>query len=354
MGSERVGKVQTVNGLIEPEQMGITLMHEHIFIDFRCRFQPPEEASRITFAQAPVTEVPGVELRYDPTGNVDNLLLLDEQEAIDEVTLFKQAGGGTIVDTTTRGLGRDPLALRRVSAASGLHVSMGTGYYVYMAHPKDMDERSEDQLFEEMVRDIEVGVGDSGIKCGHIGEIGCEQQTPNEMKVVRAAARAQRATGAMLNVHQMYAFTPQGGPAIADAIEGAGGDLSRTVFSHMDGSHDDVEGCKRLLDRGITLEYDLFGSEGYIAPLDWQFPLDASRIQGIARLIADGWVEQIVIAQDICLKTMRFRYGGGGYAHILNRILPRFRKAGITEDHITTMLVDNPRRLLPFVAPRGA
>ena len=128
MGNERVGKVQTVRGLIEPDQMGITLMHEHLLIDFRCRFQAPEEVSRITFAQAPAAAVPRMELRYDPTGNLDNLLLLDEQEAIDEALLFKQAGGGTIVDTTTRGLGRDPhfltdyLCQTTLNAPGGEHV----------------------------------------------------------------------------------------------------------------------------------------------------------------------------------------------------------------------------------------
>src|SRR2546428_12337594 len=101
---------------------------------------------------------------------------------------------------------------------------MGAGYYVGISHPADMDSRSEEALCAEMVHDIEVGVGDTGIKCGHIGEIGCEAQTPNEMKVVRAAARAQRATGALLNVHQLYSLTPNGGDAIAGALEQAGGE----------------------------------------------------------------------------------------------------------------------------------
>jgi phosphotriesterase-related protein len=85
-----------------------------------------------------------MDILYDAFGNLDNTMILDEQEAIDEVMLFRRAGGFTIVDTTTLGLGRDPLALRRISPATGLNISMGAGYYVEMSHPKDMDQRSED------------------------------------------------------------------------------------------------------------------------------------------------------------------------------------------------------------------
>jgi phosphotriesterase-related protein len=353
VGAERIGKVQTVWGLIEPQQIGIAMMHEHLVIDLRHRYRPPEEVGRIVMGEAPLTPDRFWDVLYDPFGNLDNLVLFDEQTAIDEVTQFKRAGGGTIVDTTTRGLGRDPWSLRRISSATGLHVTMGAGYYVHLSHPPDMDKRSEDALFEEIVRDVEVGVGDTGIKCGHIGEIGCEDHTPNEMKVVRAAARAQRATGAMLNIHQQYGLNGLDAHRIADAIVDSGGDLARTVLSHMDGRESDLDYQVSLLERGLTLEYDVFGLEIYIANVDAQLPQDSERIRAIKRLVDAGWVNQLVLAQDICMKMMTTRYGGWGYAHILNRIVPRFRKAGMSEADITAMLVDNPRRLLPFVAPRA-
>lgn len=350
MDALRTGKVQTVGGLIEPEQMGITLMHEHLLCDLSCRFEPHPEASRIVFGQARFSPELRTDILYDAFGNLDNTMILDEQESIEEVMRFKLAGGGTIVDTTTLGLARDPLALRRISAATGLHVSMGAGYYVHLSHPSDMDERSEEQIYEEIVRDVEVGVGDTGIRCGHIGEIGVDQQTPNEMKVVRAAARAQRRTGAMLNIHQLYVAGQRTGHAIADAIEQSGGSLRRTVFSHMDGSEADLDYQVSLLDRGLTLEYDLFGLEIYMPRYELAMPSDASRVNGIAQLIEAGWIDQITISHDSCMKIMRVKYGGWGYAHILNRILPRFRKAGVTDGQIEAIMVDNPRRLLPFVS----
>ncbi len=352
MAIQRTGKVQTVLGLIEPEQMGITTMHEHIFIDFQARYQEPPEASRVRFGREPVSMGNLYDVKRAPFDNIDNLYLLDEQEAIDEVMQFKLAGGSTIVDTTTVGLGRDPRALTRVARITGLHITMGAGYYIQPSHPADMDERSEDAIYAQIVRDIEEGVDGSGIRCGHIGEIGCEQQHPNEMKVVRAAARAQRSTGAMLNVHQV---TLPGGPnahRIADEIEKSGGDLRRTVFSHLDVTDLDLAYQESLLERGITLEYDTWGMDSYLASWNLQFPSDRDRLRGVLALIEKGWIDQVVLAQDISLKIMREKYGGWGYGHILKRIVPRFRLEGLSDAQITTLLVDNPRRLLPFVAPR--
>src|SRR5689334_6475455 len=100
---ERVGKVQTVLGLIEPEQMGTTLMHEHLLIDMQCRYAPPEGDPAV--GDRPYTVERRMDILYEPTTNRDNLMLLDEQESIAEILQFKNAGGGTVVDTTTIGIG---------------------------------------------------------------------------------------------------------------------------------------------------------------------------------------------------------------------------------------------------------
>src|SRR5262249_8020161 len=127
-------------------------------------------------------------VRQNFNSNLDNLRLLDERVAQDEILLFKQAGGQTGVDPTNRRLGRDPLALARLSRSTGVHVVMGAGYYVAAAHPPDMDARTVDDLAGEMVGDVSVGVGDTDIRSGLLGEIGCTWPwTENEKKVVRAA-----------------------------------------------------------------------------------------------------------------------------------------------------------------------
>lgn len=353
MPEDRTGKVQTVRGLIEPTQLGPTLMHEHLLVNQRpFRFVLPEAVGELAHADSTFRPDLRQAIVSDPPGNRDNMALDNEQDAVDELTRFRLRGGGTIVDATTRGMGRDPKAIYRISSATGLNVTMGTGYYVAASHPPDMSSRTEDELFDEMVREIEVGVEETGIHCGHIGEIGVDEFADNELKVLRAASRTQRRTGAMMTVHQMYVFVKREGAKLADVIEDAGGDLHRTVFCHMDGSEEDFDLQVSLLERGITLEYDVFGLEQYWPRFDLQWPQDQARVRGVARLIEAGWASQIVLSQDICMKMMLVKNGGWGYAHILDYVVPRLRLIGVTDVQITTMLVDNPRRLLAFAKPQ--
>ena len=116
--------------------------------------------------------------------------------------MYKQFGGDTIVDATSLGIGRDPVGLARISRATGVNVIMGGSHYVDQAHPEDMGERAEEEIFEKIVEDVTVGVDGTGIKCGIIGEVGCTWPlTDNERKVLRASARAQQATGAPILIH---------------------------------------------------------------------------------------------------------------------------------------------------------
>ena len=128
--SKIAGKVQTVLGVIESQDVGITVPHEHLLIDGKCIFTEPEAASDRALAYEPVDWHNLSWLRYHPYENLDNMRLLDEQEAIDEAMIFKKSGGQTIVDVTINGIGRDPKALSRISRATGLNVVMGSGYYV--------------------------------------------------------------------------------------------------------------------------------------------------------------------------------------------------------------------------------
>src|SRR5262245_20761275 len=151
----------------------------------------------------------------------------------DGIRLFKRAGGQTVVDPTNRSLGRDPLALVRIARATGLNVVMGAGYYVDGAHPPDMDRRTVDVLAREIIADVMGGVGDTGVRAGLIGEIGCTWPwTDNEKKVVRAAVAAQRETGAPLMIHP---GRNSGAPmAIAEYVRKEGGYLRRTIMCHID------------------------------------------------------------------------------------------------------------------------
>ena len=106
-----------------------------------------------------------------------------------EADLFRQHGGSCLVDQTSIGLGRDPIALRRVSRSSGVHIVMGTGYYTSPYHPPDIASMSEDDVRDRIVYDCEVGVA-GGVKAGIIGEVGSRwPMHPDEEKVLRACAR---------------------------------------------------------------------------------------------------------------------------------------------------------------------
>jgi phosphotriesterase-related protein len=345
------GKVQTVLGTIAPDQLGVTLTHEHLLLDFRCVFtQPPGGVSQQKMVEAPVTMENLGWIRYHWTSNLENLKLFDEETAIAEAGLYARAGGGTIVDVTNIGIGRDPRSVARISRATGLNVVMGSGYYIGSVHPDDMGEKTEEEIADEIVKDITEGVGDTGIKAGIIGEIGCSWPwTENERKSVRGAALAQQRTGAGLTIHPgRYETAPL---EIISVLQEVGADLKRTIMCHIERTMFDWETVQKLAQSGCYLEYDLFGHESSYYPLapDTFMPHDAQRLDQIARLVAEGHLEQVLMAQDICANHRLTRYGGHGYKHILENIVPRMKHWGITEEQVQTILVENPRRVLTFV-----
>ena len=123
------GQVQTVLGAVAPDAIGVTLPHEHLLIDFKVMFAEPTAASDKGRAWEPLSLANLGWVRQNFNANLDNLRLVDEQVAQDEILLFKHAGGQTVVDPTPKTLGRDPQALARVARATGLNVIMGAGYY---------------------------------------------------------------------------------------------------------------------------------------------------------------------------------------------------------------------------------
>ena len=156
--SQLRGRVQTVLGLISPEDLGITLPHEHLMIDARVYYREPELTSEMPLAKRPISLEILNWVRHHQLNSIDNLILDDEQEAIEEAMLFKLEGGSTIVDCSNRNHKRDPRALVRIAKATGLNVIMGSGYYVSPAHGAEMDTKTEDEILHEFVQDITEGV----------------------------------------------------------------------------------------------------------------------------------------------------------------------------------------------------
>jgi phosphotriesterase-related protein len=348
----RAGEVQTVLGPIGPEDLGVTLTHEHLACDASALMVPPEEATRRAMFNEPLSIGLLGYIRYTGLPNLDNARLNNIETSIEEASLFKRAGGGTIVDVTSIGLGRDPLALATIARSTGLNIVMGASYYVDAAHPKDMAARSEDDLVQEIVHDVVDGVGATGIKAGIIGEVGCSNPiTDNERKVLRASGRAQKLTGAPLSIHPgRYERAPL---EIVEILHSVGTDLSRTIMCHLDRTVYERATMKELAATGCILEYDLFGQEHsfYRPAPHLDMPNDAQRLKWLSWLIENGYGQQIVISHDIDAKYLLLRYGGSGYGHIVNNIVPRMRQRGFAEKDIHMILIGNPQRLMMLTHP---
>jgi phosphotriesterase-related protein len=328
------GTVQTVLGPVPPEKLGPTMIHEHLLIDFTCTFIPPTGADEEVRAHESITLENIGWVRYNPYKNKDNLILLEEETAIEEASLYKQVGGGTIVDVTTLGIGRDPLGLSRIAQATGLNIVTGAGYYIDAVHPENMDDLEESSIAEQIANEIRVGVDGTDVKAGLIGEIGCSWPlTPNERKVLRASAAAQRETGAAILIHPgRDATAPR---EILEILGDAGADIGRTIMAHLDRTIADLDTLLDLARSGCYLEYDLFGSEcSYYSLADFfDMPNDAQRMDFLERRHKHSLV----------------KYGGHGYGHILENIAPRMEKRGFSEESIRSILVENPARALTIV-----
>ena len=345
----KTGLVQTVLGLVKPDELGVTTTHEHLLIDFLPTFQPSLSETDQAKALEPLTLENLGWARYNPFRNRDNLTLLDESTTIAEAKRFKLAGGGTIVDATTYGIGRNPQALARISNATELHIVMGAGYYVGAVHPDGMDQKTESELADEIIEQINVGVDDTDIKAGIIGEIGCSWPlTKNERKVLCAAASAQRKTGTSILIHPgRDTAAPK---EILSILSDAGADLTRVIIAHLDRTFSNITDILEIAETGCYLEYDLFGWETSFYPLSSLDMLsDAQRINFIVQLIDNGYVSKIVLAHDICFKTAITKYGGHGFAHILENIVPRMKEKGINQNEIDQMLIENPKKLLTIL-----
>ncbi len=343
---------QTVLGLVDADRLRVTLPHEHVRIDMSVWFVEPDKAELKDLAYEPVSLKNLSWIMYNQYNNLDNLKLLDKELAAAELDLFKTAGGRTIVDVTTAGLGRDPATLVRLSRLTGLNIIMGCGYYVGAAQDRALEKKSEEEIGNEITAEIVKGVENTGIKAGIIGEIGCSWPLQeSEKKVLRACARAQNVTGAAITIHPgRHEESPM---EIIGVLSRAGADINRVIMGHIDRTGFLPTTIRKLARAGCYIEYDIFGGNPFY-PLHFGVfdrPCDRERIEQISGLIDDGYLERILLSQDTCMKSKLVHFGGQGYAHILRNILPQMYARGITEEEVRVMMVENPKRLLAFVSP---
>lgn len=344
MKAVETGVVETMAGPLPVDRLGLTLMHEHILNDVSCWWNPPTTPERAFLAEGPVRPDILWHLRQDPFVNKDNLGLRDEAAAVEELGLFKQAGGVSVVDPTCRGIGRAPAALTRISAATGLNIIMGAGYYLETSHPPHLAGMSVEAIAEEIEAEAVDGVPtDEGpAKIGLVGEIGVSGDfTRTETRSLRGAARAAARTGLPLMVHLPGWF--RHGHKVLDIAGEEGADLRHTVLCHMNPSHRDIDYQASLAARGAFLEYDMMGMDYVYADQGVECPSDHETAASIKGLIDQGFGGALLLSQDVFLKMMLTRHGGNGYAHVSTYVLPRLKRLGVGEADLARLMIDNPR-----------
>jgi phosphotriesterase-related protein len=304
----QAGMIHTVRGPIEPAALGRTLAHEHVFCDL-----------------------------YRVTGNV-NHLLNDEELAVVELGALTRAGGTGLVEVTTPDLGRDVARLRRVAERTGLHIVMGTGWYRQPFYPEAIDRTSTEALARQIVAELTEGAEGTGIRAGIIGEIGAHGSflTAQEERVLRAAARAQRATGAPLTTHAvMYPV----GTAQLPILREEGVDPSRVIIGHCD-TYLDRDYHLSVLQAGVYAQFDTVGRV-HINP-------DERRADALVGLLRAGWGERLLLSCDRCHRTDLHAFGGAGYDVVFTRFFNMLRERGVSQEELDLMTIENPRRVLAW------
>lgn len=323
-------EVNTVRGPVPVGGLGRVLMHEHIFVlnpEFVTNH--PERAGFRESEAVP--------------------------QAVRRLTDLAATGISTIVDPTVIGLGRSIPRIQKVAEQVGLNIVVATGLYTYEDVPHFVSMRGpgtllggDEPLVEMFIADIVDGIAYTGVKAGILK---CATDvpgvTPGVERVLRAVAQAHRATGVPILTHS-HAQTRRGTEQ-QDVFAAEGVDLTRVVIGHC-GDTTDLGYLMSIADRGSYLGMDRFG-------LDVFLPFE-QRVDTVAALCARGYTDRIVLAHDancyidwLPMRDVPVLLPNWHYLHISRDVLPALRRRGVSEEQITTMLVDNPRRILECSGP---
>jgi phosphotriesterase-related protein len=326
-----MAQVSTVTGMVDAEQLGTTLIHEHLLNrDEAVHNQWPQAGA--AKEEPPHVVAPGEE--YD-------IAVREAKAAVD-------LGIKTIGEPTAMFLGRDVEFMRRVSEETGLQVIPCTGIYTYDHLPQFFVNRDPDQIADLFVQDIEQGIQGTEIKAAFIK---CAADEPgvneNIEKVHRATARASLRTGAPIMAHSRPAS--QTGPRQVEIFDEEGVDLSKVQIAHC-GDTDDVAYIEGLIEKGVWVGLDRYG-------LDIFLPYE-KRQETAKALLERGYADRIFLSADSVATTDWFppnvieQLIAAGAAHdwtiriVPEKVLPELREWGLTEEQERTMMVENPVRWL--------
>ncbi|MEU6419641.1 phosphotriesterase family protein [Streptomyces spiralis] len=317
--------IETVTGAIADDELGTTLMHEHVFgLSAEIHWNWPD---------------------LPEDWDLDRRV----REAADTLDEIKALGVDTIVDLTVIGLGRYVPAVAAVAALTDVRIIVSTGIYTYDALPPYFANRGpgsmfggSDRMAEFFVRDITEGIGRTGVRAGMLKcAVDRPGVTPGIARLLTAIASAHHDTGAPITVH-----TDSDSRRGLDAqreLRDRGVDLERVVIGHA-GDSTDLDYLRALADAGSWLGMDRFGVE---------FTSFEDRVATVVALCESGYAERMVLSHDAYCFNDRVdpgivaqRHPNYRYPHIPTDVLPELRRRGVSDEQITTMMVGNPRAIL--------
>ncbi|MDF5753104.1 phosphotriesterase [Spongiactinospora sp. TRM90649] len=347
--------VVTVTGEVAPSTLGVVLPHEHLLSDFAPPADTPESwgavghvrpttATRLRAYQLPLTAGLLGEVAMG-VANRDDQSLDDEALAVREAADLRDAGGGTLVDGTSIGLGRDPAALRRIAEATGLNIVMGAGWY-HPARTEGLAGRDAASLAAEIVRDLTEGV--DGVRAGVIGELAAlDPGDPAQSVLLVAAARASAATGAPISVAR--SADPAVQERVLDLLAAEGADLTRVAVGDCDPLSPRPDDLEPLLARGVFVRFDGLGR----LPSVLSVADDQDVAAAVVELARRGHSGRILLSQGVRAKSQLLAYGGAGYGFVLRQFVPYLRMVGADDALVETVTVANPRRFLTVPTPKA-
>ena len=336
---------QTVNGPIKKSELGFTLMHEHIFCDLR----EPEKRNNLLNDHAEITIKNRFEVDYYENKNQQNLILNEYEKATEELKIYKEFGGNTIVELSTIGINPEPIKLSKISQETGVNIILGTGCYTEDYLDEQTLNFSIEDLRMLMSQHLQDGFDGNNIRAGLIGELGCSWNLKEtEKKSLHAALEIQDETGVTVSIHPgRHKDSPQ---EIIKFLEKFKVNPSKIIICHVDRTLTNLEDILFILNKGYVLEWDFFGIETsnyWFGKFD--LPTDYMRLDLIFDLLQKGFDNQITISHDICTRTRLNCYGGHGYSHINKHVVPLMLERGWSEKNIEQLLVTNPANMLCYL-----
>ena len=256
-------------------------------------------------------------------------------ELVSDLRLAYGHGVRNIIDLTNRSMGRDVAYVKRLSEATGINIVMSTGHYLECFSAPLIEGKSVDELAEQALHDLTVGMDGSGVKAGVIGEIAWSKPEAGELELRswEAMARVARQTGAVVSTHPSRGIQqlPQAEFLIARGVA-----PERIQIGHIE-FHPSDEALQKLLDLGVYIGVDMVGKAVGKG--------DEYRADLVAKLKSWGRLPQTMLSCDLCRKEDLRTCGGYGYAHLFEAFIPMLLQRGLTHDDIDLMLRENPRRL---------